>query len=49
MHSITSFVDHSPTGARRLFTQLRTTLGNFMNKVWEKASTLDYLGEVGGF
>jgi hypothetical protein len=49
MHSITSFVDHTPTGTRRLFTLLRRTLGNIANAIWGKASTIDYLGEVGGF
>jgi hypothetical protein len=49
MNSSMSFLDHSPTGIRHLFTQVRTMLGRFVNRVWEKASTLDYLGEVGGF
>jgi hypothetical protein len=44
-----SFFDYAPTRSRHFFAQLRTRLSNFVNKVWEKASTLDYLGEVGGF
>jgi hypothetical protein len=49
MNSSISFLDHSQTGTRHLFAQLRTALSNFVSRVWEKASTLDYLGEVGGF